>query len=371
MWIKILVIGVSIGVCVCRVSAADESASTEIRVVVKKSLKLLQSSQAVYSEKRACYSCHHQSLTTMAVSLAGRHGFDIDKELLEAQAKVTLKFFARRIDKMKQGENMPGGPYTPAYALVGLAEIKQSSDETTNAMVSYLLKTQKKDGRWKMPTHRPPLEHSDFTSTSLSIRALRKFASESQGKEIDRRVIRARDWLIEAKTKETEDKVFRLFGLKWAGASDKHIQGAVKALLADQRDDGGWSQLPNKNADQNTDAYATGQALVALGGAGGVGSDHQAYRKGIAWLMKHRKPDGSWRVKTRSKPIQRYFESGFPHGKDQFISICATSWSTMALVLACEAESKLGPDPKPESKSDPKSDPKSKPKSGPKSGRDD
>ncbi len=38
-------------------------------------------------------------------------------------------------------------------------------------------------------------------------------------------------------------------------------------------------------------------------------------------------------VKTRAKPFQTHFESGFPHGKDQFISIAASSWATMALVL--------------------------------------
>lgn len=29
--------------------------------------------------------------------------------------------------------------------------------------------------------------------------------------------------------------------------------------------------------------------------------------------------DRSWHVVTRSKPIQKYFESGFPHGADQLI----------------------------------------------------
>ena len=39
-------------------------------------------------------------------------------------------------------------------------------------------------------------------------------------------------------------------------------------------------------------------------------------------------------VKSRSKPFQTYFESGYPHGKDQFISIAAASWSTTALLLS-------------------------------------
>jgi hypothetical protein len=30
-----------------------------------------------------------------------------------------------------------------------------------------------------------------------------------------------------------------------------------------------------------------------------------------------------------------YFETGFPHGKDQFISMSATGWAIAALALAC------------------------------------
>ena len=46
---------------------------------------------------------------------------------------------------------------------------------------------------------------------------------------------------------------------------------------------------------------------------------------------KNQKDDGSWLVKTRSKPIQKFFDNGDPHGKNQFISISATSWATAAL----------------------------------------
>ena len=48
-------------------------------------------------------------------------------------------------------------------------------------------------------------------------------------------------------------------------------------------------------------------------------------------VTQKQKPDGSWHVKTRSQPIQKYFESGFPHGQDQFISISATCWAVLAL----------------------------------------
>jgi ankyrin repeat protein len=48
--------------------------------------------------------------------------------------------------------------------------------------------------------------------------------------------------------------------------------------------------------------------------------------------------DGSWLVKTRilhpAEVSPPYFESGFPHRKNQFISIAGTSWAAMALALS-------------------------------------
>jgi hypothetical protein len=76
---------------------------------------------------------------------------------------------------------------------------------------------------------------------------------------------------------------------------------------------------------------------MALHLAGGLATDDPAYRRGLAYLIGSQRADGSWLVKSRSKPFQPYFESGFPHGGDQFISAAATAWAFGALVLACPA----------------------------------
>ena len=65
-----------------------------------------------------------------------------------------------------------------------------------------------------------------------------------------------------------------------------------------------------------------------------MATDDAAYRKGLQFLISSQKEDGSWHVVSRSKPFQKYFESGYPHGKDQFISIAAGGWATMAPVFS-------------------------------------
>ena len=92
----------------------------------------------------------------------------------------------------------------------------------------------------------------------------------------------------------------------------------------------GWAQLPTLESD----AYATGQALVSLGQAGVLRPGERAYQRGVDFLLKTQFEDGSWHVRSRSLPIQPYFESGFPWGHDQFISAAATNWAVMALAPA-------------------------------------
>ena len=99
-----------------------------------------------------------------------------------------------------------------------------------------------------------------------------------------------------------------------------------------QRPDGGWAQLDDKPGD----AYATGTRLVALHEAGGLATDRPGVPAGPVVSVADAAPDGSWEVKSRSKPFQPYYESGFPYGKDQFISATASGWATAALALACD-----------------------------------
>jgi N-acyl-D-amino-acid deacylase len=85
-----------------------------------------------------------------------------------------------------------------------------------------------------------------------------------------------------------------------------------------------------------SDAYATGQTLVALRDAGVLTVTSPAYTRGVRFLLDTQRADGSWHVRSRAIPLQAYFESDFPHGHDQWISAAATNWATMALIPAAQ-----------------------------------
>ena len=202
----------------------------------------------------------------------------------------------------------------------------------TDAMALWSASTQFDDGSWNLPAHRAPIEYSPFTGTALGLRALQLYGPPAKRKEFETRVAKARHWLEQNTPRDNEGRTFRLLGLGWAGASENILKEAVDALIRNQHADGGWAQLPGLESD----AYATGQALYALRTGGSLSPMHEAYRKGVSNLLRTQLSDGSWLVHTRSYPVQPYFESGFPHGPDQWISAAATSWATLALTLALD-----------------------------------
>src|SRR5215813_13191352 len=105
---------------------------------------------------------------------------------------------------------------------------------------------------------------------------------------------RAAHWLQTSAPHTTEERAMQLLGLAWAQAPGDDIRASAAALVALQRQDGGWAQLPGLEAD----AYATGQALVALQSAGESVASAE-YQRAVAFLLRTQFPDGSWLVRTR------------------------------------------------------------------------
>jgi hypothetical protein len=266
----------------------------------------------------------------MALVTAQSRGFEIDANHLQTQLKFTSDFLAKNKDKYLEGKGQGGQADTAGYALWTLDNGGWKSDETTAAVAEYFLLWQKDSEHWQPQSRRPPTEQSLFTSSYVALRGLKTFGTPAQKERIDARFEQVRRWLLKTSPQDTEDRVFKLRALQIAGAADEDVRRTAQDLQKTQREDGGWPQLP----DMESDAYATGSALVALHQAGGMTVDDPTYRKGLSYLISTQHEDGSWHVTTRSKPIQTYFESGYPHGKDQFISIAAAGWSTTALVLA-------------------------------------
>ncbi len=306
----------------------------EIRTAVEVALPLLKKGATGHAEQKTCFACHNQATPMLAFNTAKSRGFAIPDTLFKSQADHIASFLETNRERFKDGRGTGGAAATASYALFTLELAGHKPDDNTAAVVEYLLKNQTDRDHWRTTSNRPPTEASDFTTTYLAMRALRYWGTPANAdkQKIAKRIQTARDWLVKTPAKDNEDRVFRLLGLKEAEADAKEIAAAAWDLQRTQRADGGWAQLDGTRSD----AYATGAALVALHTAGGLKTDTPAYRAGVSWLLKSQRADGTWLVKSRSRPFQPYYESGFPHEKEQFISIAASGWATTALALALE-----------------------------------
>lgn len=308
-----------------------------LRSAIGKSLPLLTAGARGSMEKRErCFTCHNQGMPIMALVTAQSRGIAIDADELRKQVQFTADFLAKNRENYLAGKGQGGQSDTAGYALWALDNGGWKPDATTTAVTEYLLQWQRDLGHWKPQSRRPPTEQSLFTSSYVALRGLRTFGTPEQRGRTDRRTEQVLAWLVKTPAEDHEDRVFRLRALHAASAPEAEIRGAAKTLLGSQRADGGWAQLD----DMASDAYATATALVALHQAGGLATTDAAYRKGLRLLLTTQLDDGSWHVKTRSNPVQTYFESGYPHAADQFISIAAAGWATTALALALPLESR-------------------------------
>jgi ankyrin repeat protein len=308
-------------------SASKPKPSDSVRGALDRSLPLLQRADVAFIQRAGCVSCHNNSLTAMTVAAVRAKKVQVDEHIARTQLQKIAAYLEENRERALENVGIPGGIDTVSYILLGLAAEKYPSDSITDAWARYVKNNQSPDGRWQCGSLRPPLESSDFQVTAASIRSVRTYGPKSQRAAYDKAVERAVRWLEKAQPASTEDRAFKILGLIWGGGSRAEIQKTGKDLLAHQQPDGGWGQL----SALASDAYATGQALVALRESRVLTASSSQYRRGVQFLLDTQLEDGSWHVRTRALPIQPHFDSDFPHGLDQFISAAATNWAAMAL----------------------------------------
>ena len=301
----------------------------DLRQAVVRAIKPIEQSMEGYREQRHCFSCHHHAHAIIALTELAHRGFDVDRSKLRIQFHRSVLQTERDVQKYLDGKNIGGGIDTAGHSMMALKFGGHRPDKTTDAIVSWMLDRAQKDGHWKGIEYRPPTQVSDFTRALLCVNAFRNFGRSPHDSKIEHQIANTKDWMLKTKVDTTEDKVSRLRLTKAIGTLNGKLTEYADDLISDQRNDGGWGP----QTDFESDAYSTGSVLMALNEVGAIASNDPVFMRGVQLLMSTQHEDGTWHVKTRARAVQEYFETGFPHGKDQFISFTATCWAATAIAL--------------------------------------
>ena len=304
-----------------------------IQAAVAASLPLIQRADASFMPKAGCFSCHNDSLAAMAVALARKSGFKVDERISAGQVTANAKSLEGARDLVHQGAlvvDLNANPTILAYALMGLDAEGYKPDLSTDAVAMFIQTRQMADGHWAAgPFARPPLCTGALGQTALCMRGLQLYAPRVEQAAYAKSIRMAEAWIAGYRPQTNYDLAWKLQGLAWGGQDQEAILKARRELLAVQHADGGWSDI----GPMESGAYTTGLAMMALEGSGLPVSD-KAYQRGVQYLLNTQMEDGSWHVRSRAAGFQPYFDNGFPHGVDQWISAAGTSLASMALTLA-------------------------------------
>ncbi|HJT86759.1 MAG TPA: ankyrin repeat domain-containing protein [Bryobacteraceae bacterium] len=319
-------------------ACAGDLSSARIHEAAAKAVTVIQKSQKNWYTKASCFSCHQQVFPALAFRYAREHGIPLDEQAAHADAVAAFGFYSD-FPRAVEYTHIIDPAVSDSYGMIGAHAAGLPPSLVTAVYARLLAARQEADGRWETFDERPPESYSPFTATAVSLRAIQLYGHPSRKKETEARVALARTWLLSHQPRATEERVYQLRGVAWADAGreavDKPALHAMAAALeASQQADGGWSSLDGLPSD----AYSTGQVLVALHEAGGVPITNPSWRRGIAYLLDTQAADGSWHVVSRLHPpapvSPPYFETGHPYAHDQFISMMGDCVSVMALATA-------------------------------------
>jgi ankyrin repeat protein len=316
--------------CSISVLRAGEPSAARIRAAATRAVSIIQKSQKSWYTKESCVSCHQQVLPALAFRAAREHGIPVDERAAHADAAAAFGYFSN-LERAVEYSYIIDPALDDGNSMIAAHAAGLQPSLVTAVYARLLAARQEPDGRWETIDERPPQSYSPFTATAISLRAIQLYAHPSQKADVAARTARARTWLLSHEPHATEERVYQLMGVYWAGADRAVLEKMGRELKAAQQADGGWASLDGRSSD----AYSTGQALLALHEAAGMAIDDPKWRRGIQYLLHTQMPDGSWHVVSRLHPpapvSPAYFETGHPYGHDQFVSMMGDSLGVMAL----------------------------------------
>ncbi len=295
-FVLILVVGILSGTVAAQQPGKQPP---KVDAAIERGLGFLVKDALAWKKEHNCASCHHAALVIWSMREAKQRGHAVDEAMLVELTKWVAESGDGKFGLARPASAPKAASPKAIYFALALG-VDPKPDATSQKGLKLLLKTaqseQTENGSWSAwPETRPPIfGNSDESLTALATLAFLPTAAngDDSAKAVRDKGI---EWL--AKTKSDDDPqsiALRLVLWKRMARPADEIESLVKRIRDRQNADGGWSQA----AEMASDAWATGQALYALGHAG-VKAGDPTINRAHAFLIKTQREDGSWPMTSR------------------------------------------------------------------------
>ena len=274
---------------------AQTPSSDDIQQAVARGTAWLQADMQKWRDEHQCGACHHAPLALYSLSAAGSGNGAFVKEL----AHWADSNEAQLVPKVtSDGDTRPTLSLPAVYLSLGLNALPGDHDDlivVKRRLLQHLRDTQRDDGSWTGPGGRVPVFAPPREVTLLVLVAWD--SQRDQFPDFAPMLDKAGLWVQSQPPSDSHQEL--TLRTMWLADRGEPEQTAplIERLKRLQQLDGGWKQT----AEEPSDAFATGQTLVALRRAGLTGDD-PVLQRGVQFLVQSQQPDGSWRMTSRLHP---------------------------------------------------------------------
>lgn len=292
-------------------TTAGRTGDPRARAAAQKGLGFLARASKQWQSGHACYGCHVHAVTLEALVVGKKHQYAVDGDALDSLIRgvTELPGGSRSKGGLSYHETSLlapaksfGGAAFAHYDQHVSSKLRDDLIQTARELLAF----QTEQGELKADYPNWPVASTNIQFTYQAVQTWRQAFARTADDVWLPPIRRAESWLrqqAERLAKDgaavtTQDLSYALLGLKEAqsGAADPLVARVKSALLERQAEDGSFAfrrgDVPG--------AFPTGQALYALRMAGL--SDHdRAVQKGTAWLIAQQREDGGWSTAGSSK----------------------------------------------------------------------
>lgn len=295
--------------------------SSDKETAEAKALVFLAREVPAWSKNNGCFSCHNDGDAARALYAAGRKGYAIPQNALNATTE-----WLSQPGTWEQNNGDPGfsdktlSSVQFASSLLAAFNAGQVRDrQAIEVAARKLIAEQTADGAWRIEPDSAlgsPTTWGTALTTLMAMKVLQQEASR-ESIEASRR---AQSWLRRMTPNSVLNAATSIMATSGSldQSTQRQRQQSLRLLRTWQTSEGGWGPY----AKSPPEIFDTAIALLALTEVNKEAGVDDLIRRGRVFLVSQQQPDGSWIETTRPSGGESYAQR-----------LSTTGWATLALLM--------------------------------------